>query len=408
MSKLRTVIKHEYFTIVKQPSFWIIMLVIPLLLASVFALNHFGNKSSEKRVNELARELKNISIVDKSGLIKPDALAATGLTLAHPNEAPLLREAVRTEQKEALIVYPADIASTRNYDIYVSNNDLTKAQSVTALADTILKTSVFAPLGSADIIALAQNGAQSQLTTYDNGRETAGFNEYIVPGAFVILFYLIFAFSVGYMLTSISEEKENRSMEMVLTYVKPRTLIVGKLLAVSLVTLTQVAFFALLVVIAYIVASQLGSALILPAGLSFDRLVFDPVAIFFAASFLTVGFLMFAGFMTMTAAAAPSTREANSFSSVFFIGAFIPFYVVMLLLTDPGNLVTKFMTFFPLTSPVVTLIRNTVGNMGIVESILALLTMSAFMVLSIALAIRTFRLGALEFTNRLTLRSLFR
>ena len=106
------------------------------------------------------------------------------------------------------------------------------------MADNILKTSLFIPLGSAEVIALAQDGASSTITTYENGQESAGFNAYIAPGLFLILFYIVFAFSISYMLTSVSEEKENRSMEMVLTYVKPRTLIIGKLLAVSLVTLT--------------------------------------------------------------------------------------------------------------------------------------------------------------------------
>ena len=117
---------------------------------------------------------------------------------------------------------------------------------------------------------------------------------------------------------------------------------------------------------------------------------------------------MFAGFMTITAAAAPSTREANSFSSVFFIGAFVPFYMIMIILTDPENPITRFMTFLPLTSPVVTMLRNTVGNIGTLEATLALATMTTLMVLSIMLAIRTFRRGALEFNNRLSLKTLIK
>lgn len=410
MSKLSTVIRHEYFTIVKQPSFWIVMLAIPALIAAVITLSYFGNKSSEDRINEVAKDLKNVAIVDQSGLVNSGVVQGAGLKLSSADKVDELRESVRKEERQALVVYPKDIAKTKSYDIYLSSNDLTQSGAVSTLADNLLKTSIFLPLRSADIIALAQNGAQSTLTTYEDGQETAGFNEYIVPGLFVVLFYVIFAFSVSYMLTSVSEEKENRSMEMVLTYVNPRTLIVGKLLAVSLVTLTQIAFFTLLGVAAYTIISRLDftANLGLPAGIALDKLVFDPVAIFFGISFLLVGFLMFAGFMTITAAAAPSSREANSFSSVFFIGAFVPFYVVMLILTDPENPITKFMTFFPLTSPVVTLLRNTVGNMGNLEALLALAVMSAFMVFSIWIAVRTFRRGALEFSSRLKLSTLFK
>lgn len=408
MSKLRSVIRHEYLTIVKQPSFWIVLIAIPLLIAAIIGLSALGNASSAQRIEELSKDLKNVAIVDKSGLINTDVIVAGGYSLSSSDQVNELREQVRTGEKEALVVYPETLKANREYQIFVSSNDLTKTSSVTSLADTLLKTSVFLPLGSAEVIALAQNGATATITTYDKGVETAGFNDYIAPGLFIILFYVIFAFSVGYMLTSVSEEKENRSMEMVLTYVKPRTLIIGKLLAVSLVTLTQVAFFAVLAIVGFIIAMNSGTALSLPFGIDLAKTVFDPFAIFFGAAFLIVGFLMFAGFMTATAAAAPSTKEANSFSAVFYLGAFIPFYFVTMIVTDPENPIVTFLTYFPLTSPVVTLLRNTVDNLGVAQSWLALAVMVGFMVISIWIAVRAFKLGALEFSQTIKLSKLFR
>lgn len=408
MSKLKIVIRHEYLTIIKQPSFWVVMLAIPAVISAVIGLSYLGNKSVETRMEKIVGDLQNVAIVDESGLINKDVVRSSNLTLSDVSETANLREAVRDGDKEALIVYPDTLANDRKYSIYLSSTDFTKMGAVGSLADNLLKTSLFLPLGSADIIALAQNGAESQVTTYRGGTETAGLNEYVVPGLFVVLFYLIFAFSVGYMLTSVSEEKENRSMEMVLTYIEPRNLIVGKLLAVIFVTLTQIVFFILLAVVAYFAAQALGNSLTLPAGIEISRIVFNPLTIFFGASFLAVGFLMFAGFMTATAAIAPSTKEANSFSTMFYVGAFIPFYFVTLILTDPENPVTKFITFFPLTSPVVTLLRNTIGNMSLLESSLALIVMAIFMIISIAIAVRAFSLGALEFSSRVKLGSLLR
>ena len=410
MSKLRSVIRHEYLTIVKQPSFWAIMIAIPVLVGGAIGLSILASKSSGERIEKIAKDLKDVAIVDKSSLIKQEVVSAAGLTLSNVDKTDKLREAVRLEEKEALIVYPKNLKESRRYQVYLSSNDFTKSSSVTSLADNLLEASLFLPLGSADIIALAQNGAESKLTTYENGSPTAGINEYVVPGIFVILFYIIFAFSVSYMLNSVGEEKENRSMEIVLTHVNPRSLIIGKLLAVIFVALTQVLFFILLGLVGLFIINNVGVNINigLPAGIDFTQLVFDPLAIFFGASFLIVGFLMFAGFMTATAAITPSMKEANSFSAVFYIGAFIPFYFITMLLTDPENPVTKFVTFFPLTSPVVTLIRNTIGNMEILEAMLALSVMAVFMVISLAIAIRAFSLGALEFSNRIKLSSLLK
>ena len=150
------------------------------------------------------------------------------------------------------------------------------------------------------------------------------------------------------------------------------------------------------------------SAVALPFGLELSKIVLDPMAIFFGFAFLVVGFLMYAGFMTATAAAAPSTKEANSFSAVFYIGAFVPFYFVMMLVTNPGNPIVQFLTYFPLTSPVVSLIRNTVGNLSIPEAWLSLIVMTIFMVFSIWVAVRAFKLGALEFSQTIKLSRLFK
>jgi ABC-2 type transport system permease protein len=408
MSKLQSVIRHEYLTIVRQPSFWILMIAIPVLFAAVIGLTFLGNQSSADRIQELAKDLKNVAIIDDSGLINKDVVAASELSLSPVSQTEQLRQEVQDGTKDALVVFPSTLQKDQTYQVYVSSNDLTKTSTVNSLADNILETSVFMPLGSAEVIALAQNGASSTLTVYEDGKESAGINGYIAPGLFVVLFYIIFAFSISYMLTSVSEEKENRSMEMVLTYVKPRTLIMGKLLAVSLVTLTQVAFFGLLALIALLVLQQTGNAISLPFGIDISKIVFDPLTIFFAAAFLIVGFLMYAGFMTATAAAAPSTKEANSFSSIFFIGAFIPFYFVTAIVTDPENPMVAFITYFPITSPVVNLVRNTVDNLGPLQSWLSLVVMIGFMLLSIYIAIRAFKLGALEYNQTIKLSKLFK
>lgn len=408
MSKLSTVIRHEYLTIVKQPSFWILMTAIPLLIAAIAFLSIAGNQSSQSRIQEVANELKDVAIIDESGLINKEVVGSAELSLSPVSEKDATIEQVRNGEKDALIVYPATLKEDRTYKLFLSSNDLTKLSGVSSLADNLLQTSLFLPLGSAEVIALAQQGASADTTIYENGELTGGFNEYIAPGIFVVLFYIIFAFSISYMLTSVSEEKENRSMEMVLTYVEPRTLIVGKLLAVSLVTLTQIAFFALLGLVTLFIMQQAGTAVALPFGIDLAKIIFDPMAIFFGAAYLIVGFLMYAGFMTATAAAAPSAKEANSFSAVFFIGAFIPFYFIVMLITDPHNPVVQFLTYFPLTSPVVSLIRNTVGSLGPIEAWATLGVMALFMALSIWVAVRAFKLGALEFSQTIKLSKLFK
>ena len=405
MPKLLSVIRHEYKTIVKQPAFWLVMIAIPTLFAAIMLISYFGSKTSIDRLEQLSKEISDVVIVDDSGYIIPEAVTSSGQQVASSSELPALKDQVREGSITGLIYYPENLSSDVPYDIYVSSNDFTLISTLQSMGSSILQSNLYAPLGSPEAILLAQGGGTSTLTIYDEGQETAGFNEYIVPGLFTIMFFLVLLFSVGYMLTSISEEKENRSMEMALTYVNPRTLIVGKLLAVVLVTLTQLLFFAAIAFIAYLVAKSFGNELVsLPAGIDLSKIVFDPLTIFFSVGFLVTGFMLLAGFMAITAAALPA-KQANSFSAVFYLAGFAPFYFIQLIMTDPENPVTKFVTFFPLTSPVVTQVRNTVGNIEPLEASLTLGFMALCMMGAIWLAVRVFRLGALEFNNRIPLKA---
>lgn len=406
--KLRAVIRHEYFTIVKQPIFWFIMLAIPVLTASIIAISYFSSKSSEDRILEQSKKIDNIVVIDQSGLINKDIITMSKLTLTPDTEKERVINDVKSAEIDAAIIYPSSLLKDRKYQIYLSTNDITQSSTVASFGDTLLKSSVFAPLGSAEMIALAQNGAQNEVTSYENGKKTAGIAEYIVPGAFVVLFYIVLVFSVNYMLTSVVEEKENRSMEMVLSYVKPRTLILGKLLGITLVTLTQIAFFTLIGGITYLVMLALGNSIQLPFALDLATLVFNPVTIFFSASYLVVGFFLFASLMAAAGSAVPSAKDAGGLSFVFIIGAILPFYTFTVIATDPGNILTKIMTFFPTTAPTTLLIRNTVGNIDTPEALLALGLLILYAIGSMWLAARIFRLGALEFNNRVSIGGLFR
>lgn len=407
MSKLRAVIRHEYGTIVKQPSFWIMMIAIPVIFAVIFGLVYLSGRASTDRLESLANDIKNVAIIDESGFVPNELVSQSGQQVRSFERLEETKADVASGELTGLVYYPENLEETKNFQVYVNSTDFTQISTVQSLGDSLLQVGIFAPLGSASVIELAQNGAQNELTTYENGQVSPGFNKYIVPGLFMAMFYLILFFSVGYILTSISEEKENRSMEMALTYLSPRTLIVGKLLGVILVTLTQLAFFATLGVLAFLVLSSTNIANIqLPAGIDLANLVFDPMTIFFSAGFLVAGFALFAGLMAATAAALPA-RQANGFSAVFYIAAFAPFYFIQLIVTDPENPVTTFVTYFPLTAPIVTLLRTTVDNMSVLQSSIALVVMVVSAILAMWLAVKIFPKGAIEYNNRISLKSVF-
>lgn len=405
MSRLRAVVRHEYLTVVKQKGFWAYMIAMPLIFLVVFLLVGMGSRSENTSLESLSEDLKGVAVVDASGLVSADIVTGSGQKLYPTGEYQALREEVEKGDRKGLIYYPDDMLTTRQYDVYVSGVDFTFSSTASQLAGSLLSTSLYLPLGSQDRITLAQQGAESVTTTYANGTESVGFTRFIVPGIIAVMFFIILMFSVGYILTSIADEKENRSMEMALTYLSPRTLIIGKLIAVVLITLTQLAFFGVLALIAFLIALN-AEFIALPSNFDITSLPVDPVAVLFGLGFLVVGFVLFAACMALVAALLPS-KQANSFSALFYILPFVPFWFMGLVLTDPKNPIVQLITYFPITAPTTSLVRNTVGNITPGEMAISLTIMTVVALFVLWLVVKVFPKGALEFQAPLSLRAIF-
>lgn len=405
MSKLRAVVRHEYLTVVKQKGFWAYMITMPLIFLVVFLLIGLSAKTSGDSLDKIGEDLKGVAVVDASGLLVEEVVKSTGQTMYPVTELDSLRQDVEDGDRKGLIYYPQDILETKKYEVYVSGVDFTFSTSASEAANALLATSLYLPIGSPERIALAQQGAEAVTTTYANGTESVGFTRFIIPGIITGMFIIILMFSIGYILTSIADEKENRSMEMALTYVDPRTLIVGKLIAVVLITLTQLVFFATLGSIAFAIA--LGTNFMqLPANFDLTALPLDPVSIAFGIGFLIVGFILFAACMAFIAVLLPA-KQANNFSALFYILPFVPFWFLWTVLTDPENPVVQFITYFPITAPTTALLRNTVGNISAGEAALSLGIMAVTALVVLWLVVKIFPKGALEFQNALSLKTIF-
>lgn len=402
--KLRSVVRHEFLTIIRQPSFWISLIALPLLIGVIVLIGALTSSSDDADLDDIS-DLK-IAIVDQSGLINLDIADSYQLNLEENSNVPELIGSVQGGDLDGLIVYPEDLSGTGEYEMFADNTDRPTGGIVSELGRVVLQQSLLTPIESEELAALALTGGQGTIQSFTDGEPERSFQEVIVPGAFLALFYIVLVFSVGYALTSVSEEKENRSIEMVLSYVRPQTLILGKLFAIILVTLTQIVFIAALAAAIYVLVRSLGNNLTLPFGMS--DLTFVPQEIFIGTGFLIFGFIFFVGLMAMMGAIFPSSKEANSFSTVFYFMPAVPFWGFEAITTQPSSIFTQILTYVPLTSPTTVLLRNAAGNINLGEALTSLLVLVVSTFIIVGLAAKAFRLGTLEYTNRIAITSLFR
>lgn len=204
------------------------------------------------------------------------------------------------------------------------------------------------------------------------------------------------------MLNSVTEEKENRVIEMILATITARALIIGKIISLALLGLVQVLLIAVPVVVVLIVFSG-------PLDIDIDlgELVFDPLRIAIGALLLVLSHLVVTGILVTVSAAMPTAKEAGSYLGFAIFAAFVPFYAIWPIITDPGQIIVQVFTYFPLTSPVTMLIRNAVGNLTALELIVGIAVLAVSAAFALMSAIRAFRRGTLQYSRRLSLREMF-
>ena len=307
---------------------------------------------------------------------------------------------VKNGKIDAYIYFPKDI-SKQKVEVYGKDVGLFQNGKYGAVAQSLLSQSVASTVGQAQV-AILQNKVQLSSTTYLDGKEHGGINEMIAPGLFLVIFFMLVTFFGNQMLTSSTEEKENRTVEMLLTMVKTDTLITGKILSLMVLALIQMLVIVLPVAAGYL---AFGSKLQLP-NMDLSLLVFDPVRIGLALVIFLASFMMFTGMLVTLGAMMPTAKEANQWFGLVIMLIFGPFYGITAFVSFPDSPFVKFLSLFPFTAPIPLLLRNAVGNLLAWEGLLGveLLIVAAEFVLW--LAVRIFRYGAMSYDSKLSLSAL--
>jgi ABC-2 type transport system permease protein len=400
MHNLGTVIWFELTRTLKKKTFWLSIMAFPVLFAAILGLSYISNKSANQASERLSKERFTFVVVDESRLVAPELVQAAGGQVGTTAEA--AREAVRAGNLDAAFIYPSN-PSQAAVRIYAKDAGLTKNEKYQVVAQELLKASIAASVGSPEKVALLQMGVQTQLTTYDKGEETKGLESAIAPGIFLILFYALIVLLGNQMLTSTTEEKENRVVEMILTTVSARALIIGKIITMLLLGAIQVLAIAVPLVLGYLFFRD---TLNIPS-LNLAELVLDPVRIVLGGLFFGLGFMLFTGILVAIGSAMPTAKEAGGFFGFAILVMFAPLYALGAIVSSPEQLIVQVFSYFPITAPITMLLRNAVDNLSLGEALVALVILAVSAVLAVALAIRTFQSGSLRYHNKLSLREVF-
>jgi len=409
MRNISIVIKHEFRTILQKKSFWIMTFLFPLLIigfnvgAQLVAARSTNNEDLEELIGEFEQLAGNtapdpIAYVDEADLLQtlPPDIGAEYME-AYPDVV-AAKNALMAEEIDQYFIIPSDylasgdvIVITREFQPFnVPNEDLINyaiAYNLTGDRDTA--ATLNHPLRGLSQEALAPentNDASSPLT-------------FFVPFATMFIFFFLISMSSGYMLQSVSQEKENRTVEVLLVSMRPRDLMLGKIIGLSVVALIQV------------VVWMGGGFLMLQRGqsmlASFGNFSLPPGFMIWAILFFALGYILYASLMGAIGALSPNAREAGQYTFIIMLPLLLPLWLNFAFISDSNGTLATALSLFPLTAPTSMMTRIAAGGVPVWQIFLSLTGLALTTYLLVLFSARFFRADTLLSTSSFHWKRLF-
>ena len=447
MNKILLVIQREYLTRVKKPSFWILTLVVPILLAGVYAIPII--------LASRPLEHANVLVVDDSGLFQGQFRSGRDITYHEAGSIDYARRQLeQTDTLDAIVYIPAR-ETTLPRDAYLYYR--TDAPSIAVQGDVnsqlqeILRNRILLDvhgLTPDDYTMLTSTHIKLRTQDIETGRDSF-LQVKIALGVILAMLVFIAVFMFGsQVMRGVMEEKTSRIVEVIVCSVKPFQLMMGKVVGIGLVGLTQFALWVILSAIAvtgvqltnadlFEQVSQRGNrteiatkgdeattqyqtaqyqAAQYEAGEGIDNSLQDLIQgltdinygliILLFIFYFVFGYLLYASLF----AAAGSLVDNDTDSQQFTLPLTVPLLLAMLLLpamiNEPSGNISTWLSLIPFTSPVAMLLRIPFG-VPLWQVVLSMLLLLATFPLCIWAAAKIYRSAILRYGQKTTWRDVW-
>ena len=447
MNKILLVIQREYLTRVKKPSFWILTLVVPILLAGVYAIP----------IILAARPLEHadVLVVDDSGLFQGQFRSGRDITYHEAGSIDYARRQLeQTDTLDAIVYIPArETTLPRDAYLYYRTDapSMTVQSDVNSQLQEILRNRILLDvhgLTPDDYTMLTSTHIKLRTQDIETGRDSF-LAVKIALGIILSMLVFIAVFMFGsQVMRGVMEEKTSRIVEVIVCSVKPFQLMMGKVVGIGLVGLTQFALWVILSAVAvtgvqltnadlFEQVSQRGNrteiaskgteatsqyqaaqyeAAQYEAGEGIDNSLQDLIQgltdinygliILLFIFYFVFGYLLYASLF----AAAGSLVDNDTDSQQFTLPLTVPLLLAMLLLpamiNEPSGNISTWLSLIPFTSPVAMLLRIPFG-VPLWQVVLSMLLLLATFPLCIWAAAKIYRSAILRYGQKTTWRDVW-
>lgn len=393
MSKIWQIIRYEYvrhvfrrrflFSLLSLPAAVIVMVGVALMIAGL------GTDKSPVGYIDPSGVLANpVQLPESTDIFSPtiDFIAYSSQDQAQAElEAGII---------QAYYVLPADYPQNNQVELlYLDEPDSNvTTQFRNFVRSTLMENADISP----EVIDRLAQGFNYTLESADGSRQMRDDQWYLSLTPFIagIMFVIVVMTSGGYLLQAVVEEKENRTMEIVITSVSPAQLMTGKIIGNIGVGLTQLVVWLIFAWIGLKVAGNFWPIL--------QDFSLPPDYIGVMLLILLPSFVMVAAIMAAIGSTMTEMREAQQISGMFSLPFMVPFYVSSAIMMNPNGSLAMALSYFPLTAPITILMRMSFTVVPGWQIAINVATLVVFAILAIWFAIRAFRLGMLQYGKKLS------
>ena len=393
MKKTWIIAGHEFTTTIRRISYILLTISFPVLgimgILIYMGVTQWGGEGPPP-------EDLRIGYVDETSMFdeytNPD-----GVVFILYDTIDDAREALFGEEVREYFTIPENYLETGLIDRYTTERELGLPQATMALMENFLVANLLAGEVSDEVLERAQTPLLPISTRLDpeTGEIIPPESEiaaFAMPYVFALLFMMSLFFTSGYLLQGVSEEKENRLIEILLSSVSARQLLTGKVIGLGAAGLIQIVIWLISSVALLAIASlfiSLPEGLTIPIGL-----------IIFGIIYFILGYLLFGILMTTLGSIGSTARESSQWTMIIVMPAVAPLILISLFINNPDHVIFTVFTLFPLTAPVAAVMKLSIGAFPVWELLLSITILTASIVGAMWLAARVFRTFLLMYGKR--------
>lgn len=432
MSKIWIIIQREFMTRVKKKSFILLTILMPFIFAALIVVPLM-------LATIQGDEQKTVMVVDKTGRyvgsLKSTANYAFVPTADNKDEF-----YTEDSEVEAVVQITADLAKNPKAVTIYSPREV-KAELLsyveTCLGEQVRREKLSAyniPELETIIADIQTDFHVATVKRNAEGDETSS-NTYIAMTAGFIFTFLIYMFVMSYggmVMQSVMEEKTNRIVELMVSSVKPFQLMMGKIIGVALVGFVQLAIWGVMLSIILMVCGSvfgLSAAPAVPAVAGADAqmaamaqqagggeaaeimsalmgLPYAELGIMFVLYFVG-GYLLYASFFAAVGASINAQEDSSQFIMPVVLIMVFGLYAAMYSAENTNGPLAFWASIFPLTSPIVMMVRIPFG-VPWWEEVLSLGLLFATSMAFVWISARIYRVGILMYGKKPSLREMLK